>query len=218
MKSWIIKDVVEHAKKYKYTFYTPSEELLGTIEIGDFAKVMFVLNNMMAAEGDKASETPDLNSEKLWIKITGIENGQFTGTIDNQVKLISDLKSGDVVNFTRRNIMNIYGKEEKEEHISEKYQLGCATNRLILDKGYPVRFLFRKKSEGLDKTFSGWHFLCGHETKKDQVIPRIVSLAMVLNQNDRFVHLLDAPYGSAFAWDDEKEEFVAYYQNSISRN
>ena len=89
-KSWSLDDAEIIAKEAKYTFYKPSKKLIAKLQIGNLVKLIFKFEN-------DQSEKP--GSERMWVEITEINNGKFTGTLANDPYYIKDLKHRDVLEF-----------------------------------------------------------------------------------------------------------------------
>lgn len=74
------------------TFQLPSQRKINALGIGVFVKLIF--------------ETPDGNTERIWVKITEINNFEFTVLIYNDPEIVN-LKYLDKINFKLENIIDI---------------------------------------------------------------------------------------------------------------
>jgi hypothetical protein len=85
---------------------------------------------------------------------------------------------------------------------------GCIATRLIVDDGYPIRFMYR---EGPDNEIdSGWRLLSGFESDdymEDADNHVVIDVNTAANLDPSIIRHLDAPAGSAFERPDIEKEF-----------
>lgn len=48
------------------------------------------------------------NAERMWVKITNIESGNFTGILNNDPYYLKSIRCGDTITFKAENIAAIY--------------------------------------------------------------------------------------------------------------
>lgn len=197
-------DVQAHAKTVPYTFYCPSAALLKRLENGDLVKVWFEYEPRWWNV---------YSGERMWVKITARNGDVLTGELENTPFDATGLKPGDCVEFRIENVLSSE-RDDPEGDPTEPYWAFCVTSQAVLD-GAPVDFLAR--SEPLERRpgdrgpDSGWSFLAAGETGTEvheAGLSRSVPLGKVLNQDDRWLHLIDELPGQQFEWCDEKGEFV----------
>jgi uncharacterized protein YegJ (DUF2314 family) len=80
-------------KKYPDTFEIPSTTEIKNLRTGDYVKICF--------------EEAGLNSERMWVKLTGIKSDNFHGILHNQPFRLKTVKHGDLVNFSSKNILSV---------------------------------------------------------------------------------------------------------------
>lgn len=197
---WWLTDAVESRRSYPYTFYKPSEATIARLAVGDLVKLIFNFDN------------PDPNgysAERMWVTIRQIDGDHFKGELDNEPAQLSALKLGDPVEFEARHIIQT-GIADTAPDIVGKYLARCFVTGRVLYDGRRAAYLYREEPD--QEQDSGWRITAGDEDDAymgDDENIFYVSLGAVLNQDDTFVHLLDAPAGSAFGLNTETGEFEA---------
>lgn len=83
-------DAQQMAKTYPKTFSAPDMQDLDGVKVGDSVKIC--VNN----------------KERLWVQVTEILGSNLKGTIDNNPIVIDDVNYGDVINFKKENIYDIF--------------------------------------------------------------------------------------------------------------
>lgn len=202
-KSWHLVDAEQIAKEAKYTFYKPSKAVYEKLQPGNVVKLIFEF---------ESDEEYVASAERMWVLIIEINAGKYKGTLDNEPLYIKDLKYEDEIEFEEKHIIAT-DIEDPEESITEKYIHRCIVSNHVLKEGKPVKYLYREEGRGEVKEGvmdSGWIIMSGEETQEyadNNDNFQFVSLGAVLRQDDSIVDLLDASIGSAFGWNDEKQEF-----------
>jgi hypothetical protein len=123
--------------------------------------------------------------------------------------------------FEGKHIIQVYEIEEEEEDSTRKYIHRCMTTQKVLYENAKIKWFYREESmgemrEGIFDT--GWRFMAGDETDEYLEKPdnlHLVSLGALLNKDDSFVDLLDAPEGSAFGWDDNLKKYRQIYDGEM---
>lgn len=197
-KSWKLEDAQKLADEFPYTFHKPSKEVVSLLKAGNQAKLIFEFES-----GD-----PDApRAERMWVDITEVKNGVFSGYLDNEPEYIKDLKLKDPIEFRECHIIDT-DLVDPVPSLTDKYIKRCFVTRNILYEGRPVGYLYREDPDYDDD--SGWRFTAGDETDEymeDSNNSSYVSLGAVLREDDSFVALLDREVGVAFVRDD-KGNFV----------
>jgi hypothetical protein len=179
------------ARANKYTFYKPAHELIAKVRPGEIVKLIFEFDS-----DDPAAP----RAERMWVKVTQVQPDGFLGELDNDPLYINDLACGDRVAFQSCHIINT--EHDDHDNLVEKYIGRCLVTKRVLEGEDPPGYLYREESDHEDD--SGWRILAGNETDEfldDPANCTFVSLGAVLSANDSFIHLLDAPAGSAFVRD-----------------
>lgn len=197
-RSWKLENAQIIADDFPYTFYKPSHDVVFKLEAGDLAKLIFKFES----DDPKAP-----GAERMWVKITAVENGKFTGYLDNDPLHIQDLKHKDPVEFSECHIIDT-DLEDPVPSITEKYVKRCYVTNNVLYEGRPVGYLYREEPDHDDD--SGWRFTAGDETDDymdDSDNSSYVSLGSVLSQDDSIVSMLEREAGATFVRD-EKGNFI----------
>lgn len=197
MPSWYLNDAVSVERSAKYTFYRPSDARLAKIVPGDLVKLIF---------GFDSDDENSPAAERMWVTVDECDGaGGFVGKLSNEPYHIKDLKYQDVISFKSNHIISIDGSEsthhldaEKIDMI-EKFNARCFVTRRVLYDEQPVGVIYREEPD--TEKDSGWRIMAGDEDESymddaDNIF--FVSLGAVLNQDDSYVHLLDAPVGSQY--------------------
>lgn len=93
----LIDGEARHAA-FSQTFHIPSIEERRAILPGEYVKLGF-------QEGE--------NTERAWVEVKAIDGDQLTGTVDNDLVLMTTVKDGDKIDFELRHVMGIlhHGEE-----------------------------------------------------------------------------------------------------------
>jgi hypothetical protein len=127
--------------------------------------------------------------------------------------VIPELESGDDIEFTSYHIIDTQ-LDDPVPNIVQRYAAYCFVTGRVLEDEHPVGTLYREHpDEGADELegFSGWNIMAGDEDDDyldDSENWYYVSLGAVLNIDDRFIDVLDAPFDSEFEYDPEQDAFV----------
>ena len=200
MRSWYLENAALIAAKHKYTFFKSPRETIELVKPGEVVKLIFVFE----------SEDPEApRAERMWVIVDSIEaNGKFVGRLNNHPSWIKDLELDDQVTFDASNIINT--EHDDDDNLVERYVKRCYVTKRIMDEEAKVGYLYREAPDDHDD--SGWRFTANDESDEymdDSKNIAYVSVGAVLSKDDSFVHLLDAPEGSSFAWDARTQAFVA---------
>ncbi len=199
MPSWRLADADAIAAEHKYTFYKPSLAVIDRVVPGEIVKLIFRFD----------SDDPEAPAaERMWVIVDEVRGaGRFRGRLDNEPRYIRDLKLGDPVEFEACHVIST--EHDDPDNIVERYIKRCFVTKRVLNEGKRVGYLYREEPE--DERDSGWRITSNTESDAyldDAGNVACVSLGAVLNCDDAFVHLLDAPTGSAFVRDEGTREFV----------
>lgn len=197
--TWSLSDAQQLAESNPYTFHKPSDEAVYLLKPGDQVKLIFEFD----------SDDPEApGAERMWVDVTEITGQHFGGTLDNDPVHIQDLLCGDPISFSPKHIIQV-SIDDPVPNKTDQYLPRCFVTHRVLYDGLGVGYLYREEPDTEDD--SGWRILCGDESEaymdaSDSI--SYVSLGAVLQEDDRIVHLLEAPIGSAFAFDDISRAFI----------
>ena len=206
--SYVIVDPRPIAAEAPYTFFLPTELELGAIAPGDLVKLIFEL----VPPGETYT------AERMWVGITEIGPNGILGTLDNE-PYEAQLRPGDIIEFQRYNVIAVdFGDRAASlprDHRREYWER-CLVDRCVLDDSEPVEFLYREEPDvahkGDEYPDSGWRIRGrrGSTTDDDMDNRKLgyVALGAVLNRDDSWLHLIDAPVGSAFMRDFENNLYA----------
>lgn len=200
MTSWKLEDADLIAAQNKYTFFKSPRETIAKVRPGETVKLIFVFD----------SEDPNApRAERMWVVVDSIEpDGKFAGRLNNHPAWIKDLKLDDLVVFDASHIINT--EHDDDDNLVERYIKRCYVTNRILREGAKVGYLYREAPD--NERDSGWRITANDESDEYMSESKnfaFVSLGAVLSRDDSFVHLLDAPEGSAFAFDVRTKSFIA---------
>lgn len=191
--SWKLLDAQKLADEYPYTFHKPSKEVVSKLRKGNQAKLIFNF------ESDKP-ENP--SAERMWVEITSVNEGVFSGYLDNDPEFITDLKYKDSVEFNEIHIIDT-DLDDPIPSVTDKYIKRCFVTNNILYEGHSIGYLYREAPDNEDD--SGWRFTGGSETDEymgDADNISLVSLGAVLREDDSCLLLLEREEGVAFIKND----------------
>ena len=197
-RSWNLENAQKIADEFPYTFYKPSGEVVSQLKVGNQVKLIFEFE----------SDDPEApRAERMWVEITVVKHGVFSGYLNNDPEYIKDLKYKDPIEFSEYHIIDT-DLDDPVPSITEKYIKRCFVTHNILYEGRPVGYLYREESDYDDD--SGWRFTAGDETDEymeDASNSSCVSLGAVLREDDSILSLLEREAGVAFV-KGEKGNFI----------
>ncbi|WP_408588921.1 DUF2185 domain-containing protein [Novosphingobium sp.] len=193
-----LRDADEAAAESPYTFFIPLREERVAVVPGDLVKLGF----------EYEWETQDYGGERMWVKVTGKSGLRFTGTLDNDPYEMG-LEHGLSVDFGIEHILDIQWADPAAHppfHEHRTWFDRCLVDACVDDDGVPVEYIYREEpdmgEEGDTYPDSGWR-IRGRDgdpraAPLDERKLEYIALGRVLNRDDSFRDLLDAPVGSAF--------------------
>ncbi len=192
-----------------YTFFIATPAEVAAVAEGDLVQLTFEFD----PPGEKWS------AERMWVTVTGIEDDILTGRLESD-PYEGPLKKGAVVSFRRLDILHVYFEDASRAppHDTRRdYWERCLVDTCVVDGEQPVEYIYREAPEPLGEgekyPDSGWRIRGRRgEATADEYDGRelqYVALGRVLNRDDSWLHLVDAPVGSTFCRDFETGQYEA---------
>ena len=160
------------------------------------------------------------NAERMWVRIARRDRDDFWGELVNSPLDMPQLAPGDQIRFKISDVIDIDWDTEALterglQHSSRRtYLERCLVDKCVLDDGVPVGYIYREEAEtpeGDKYQDSGWRIRgdVNRMTQEQYDIqsPMYVAIGKVLNADDRWIDLIDAPVGSRFIRNDETDCF-----------
>lgn len=192
-----------NASESPYTYFLPTPERLAAVSPGDHIKLVF----RPTVAGTK------WDAERMWVKVETTTNDGFTGALDNEPDDIPGLHAGHPVACKSWHVTAIAFAPEREASAPpdtrREYWERCMVDQAVLDGELPIDYLYRETPDMGDPDDehpdSGWRIRGDMRNATDEEIetrqPAYIALGTVLNADDSWLHLVDAPVGSAFRRD-----------------
>ena len=209
--AYTLDDPRINAADAPYTFFLPSAEELAALAPGDLVKLIF-----RPAGGDRK-----WGAERMWVMIDRVDGDRLEGTLDNVPEDIPGLAPEDRIHFERHHIIDCSWAEDREAEppplpARRHYWERCLVDSCVTDERVRVHYLYREEPEPIEEgdeyPDSGWRIRGDYrgvtDTEIDEREVEFVALGRVLNADDSWLHLIDAPIGSAFIRDWDSGEFV----------
>ena len=206
--TYTLSDARVNAAEAPYTFFLPDRADVARLAPDDYAKLIFEL----IPPGEK------YGAERMWVRITAGDGDTFVGTLENE-PLEGRMREGDEVAFAPYNIIEIMWADGTRAPLAapdREYWARCLVDDCVLQGEQPVEYVYREESdpeleEGGDEPDSGWRIRGRQGDASDEEMEerslQYVALGAVLNRDDSWIHLIDAPAGSAFMRDFESGRY-----------
>lgn len=194
--SYALTDPRPIAEEAPYTFYLPNDAQIAAVGISDAVKLI----------SECHVPVEKWAVERMWVTISAVAGATLTGTLDkDQAEPSAPVKHGDTVTFDRAMLIDIdWAKPDRAPPPTPRreYWDRCMVDGCIL-ASEPVDYLYREEPDMTRKgdryPDSGWRIRAAPDAiERDEGGPEYIALGKVLNQDDRWLHLIDAPTGSAF--------------------
>ena len=192
-----------------YTYSLPNPDELQALGPGDAIKAIFRETN-----GGK-----EYDAERMWVRIDKIQGQTVIGRVDNIPFDMPSIQLHDLVEIPLTHAIDVdYAEGKPHPVVPERrwYWDRCLVDACILSGRSPVDYLYREEPDTMqpDDTYpdSGWRIRGTDagivEDERLGEEPEYIALGKVLNQDDRWLHLIDSEVGCAFQWDSEHNDFV----------
>lgn len=209
-QGFVLPDPRITAAEAPYTFFLPSAAELAAVSVGDLVKLLF----------EYLSPCEKWGAERMWVTVEECNGDQLRGTLGNVPdEPAAPLQLGDVISFERHHILDMVWAEPENAPASPKsrqYWERCLVDDCVLYEDVPVEYIYREQpdmgSEGDKYPDSGWRIRGRLGDAADGEIdarkPSYVALGAVLNRDDSWLHLIDAPIGSRYMRDFELDDYL----------
>ncbi|HEV2866399.1 MAG TPA: DUF2185 domain-containing protein [Allosphingosinicella sp.] len=205
-----LDDPRENARDAPYTYFLPSGEELAAIEPDDQVKLVF----------RSVPPSDRWDAERMWVTVEDANGDHLQGRLDNEPSDMPLLAVGAPVSFQRHHVVAINWGSDRSRPPPEpperrEYWDRCMVDGGVLYDEWWVYYLYREPPDlaGPEDKYpdSGWRIrgwregLTDRETEESRA--EYVALGAVLNRDDSWLHLIDAPVGSAFIRGSRDEQF-----------
>jgi hypothetical protein len=201
--SYTLLDPRPLAAESPYTFFLPSAAEIAAVDEGDLVKLTF----------EYTHEIEDWGVERMWVTVQNVVDDSLIGSLENQpFEPKSVLKIGVMIPFQRHHILSIEWANPEaapppREH--REYWERCFVDDCVIDGSEPVEYIYREdpdmQQEGDTYPDSGWRVRgrMGDATEEqlEARAAHYVAVGVVLNEDDSWLGIIDAPVGSRFMRD-----------------
>lgn len=189
-----------------YTFFLPSLADVSAVRDGDLIK----------AAVRTLPPSNEWDAERLWFVVIGMSDDAFVARLESEPYDMPNFPKGRVVDIPRQAVVDIIPEDGRSrEPAPREYWDRCLVDGSVLSGQRPVDYIYREEPDtpsGAEFPDSGWRIrastsgISAAEAENDTV--EYVALGAVLNKDDSWLHLIDAPIGSAFYRDFEQNSWV----------
>jgi hypothetical protein len=144
----------------------------------------------------------------MWVSITAVEGGILIGRLENTPSDMPQLRLGSPITFRRYSVIDIEWNEHRKisppsSPTRRWYWDRCLVDCCVTEDGVAVEYLYREtpdmSDDDDDHADSGWRIRGDARGVEDADFDRReAALGRVLNADDSWLSLIDAPIGSAF--------------------
>jgi len=206
---YVLEDPRPKAKASPYTFFLPAPVEIDALRPGDLAKLVIV----------SVPRSLNWSGERMWVRVSEITPQGMKGTLENDPCDFPQLPRGSEVRFERHHIIDLLYEDPARAPDIEpprEYFERCLVDDCVLNGQVPVGGLWREEPQEGDGDAhypdSGWRIrgALRHPTDEDIHAREMsyIALGAVLNRDDSWLHLIDAPVGSAFVRDFSTREYL----------
>lgn len=161
------------------------------------------------------------DAERMWVLIERIEDEVVYGTLDNDPHDMPLIEAGMPVAIPLTHVISTaFSKTNPRPEAPERreYWDRCMVDSCVLEGRSHVDYLYRETPdltrEGDKYTDSGWRFrgtpeaVEADDEREDKF--HYIAIGKVLNQDDRWIHLINEEPGVAFQWDEDEQDYIKF--------
>ncbi len=198
MNTYTLVDPRPIAAEAPYTFFLPTDAELAAVARKDLVKLMF--------EYDQ--QTEKWSAERMWVTVEKSEGENFRGVlISHPDEPTSPLHAGDEISFDPHYILAIEWNDPtlspQAPHLRQYWER-CLVDDSVLNGEEPVEYIYREEpdmtEEGDTYPDSGWRIRGRMGNATDEAVEArsfsYVAIGAVLNRDDSWLGLIDAPIGA----------------------
>lgn len=209
MPDYEIVDPRPVAASARYTYFLPPAERVAAVGVGDLVQV-----TVRAVPPSKKWD-----AERIWIKVLAADSEWLEGTLDSLADDMPPLPLGTIMRIPRTHVINVDfddpAKDKAFPSSNREFWERCVVDQAVLDGSLLVHFVYREAPELTQETDrfpdSGWRIRADMRGVTEEDLAKrefeYVALGAVLNAEDSWIHLIDAPIGSAFIRNFETGEY-----------
>ncbi len=197
------------AAEAPYTFFMPHPDEIAALKSRDGIKATF---HQPGCQGE-------YETERMWVLIDRIEDGDVIGTLDNEPAGLDKIALGDPVRIPLSHAISTTFHNDNPRPATpwvREYWERCFVDACVLEGRSHVDYLYREEpdmaQDGDKYEDSGWRIrgtdeaVADDEERGDE--PLYIAIGKVLNADDRWIHLIDSAIGSAFIWSPEEQDYI----------
>lgn len=197
---WCLIDPRSTIEECPYTFFVPSDAEKAALESGNLVKLIF------------ESLDPEEDSiERMWVIFRGRDEHGYFGNLDNEPYDIQGLSAGDMIHFDDFNIIAVWEPKFDTPEDEDRFFARCHVDPRILYDDKRIGRLVRRKpkrqwwwSKPRLYPDTGWHIYANDESTPKRKEMEYVAIGALLNKDNSFLPLLDAPVGACLVRDGDK--------------
>lgn len=206
-----LKDPRPIAAEAPYTFFLPHQVELEALKPGDGVKAIF-----HQTEGETKYD-----AERMWVLIERVDDDTAYGTLDSDPVDMPLIEAGMPLAIPLSHVIATAfhtSNPRPEAPPRREYWERCFVDDCVVDGRSHVDYLYRETpdmtGEGDEYPDSGWRLrgtpeLVEQDDNREAPF-KYVAIGKVLNQDDRWLHLIDEQPGVAFQWDPNEQDYIRF--------
>lgn len=159
------------------------------------------------------------SAERLWVLIERIENDIVFGLLDNDPADMTLIEAGMPVAVPLTHVISTAFSEANprpETPNRPNFWNRCMVDACVVEGRSHADYVYREepdmRRDGDDYEDSGWRIrgtdaAIAEDQQRDDA-PLYIAIGKVLNADDRWLHLIDSPVGSAFQWNAQTQDYI----------
>lgn len=198
------------AAEAPYSFFLPLPQELAALEPGDMVQAIF-----RETAGNRT-----YSAERMWVLVEAVDGSFVSGTLENTPFDMPSFTLGDWLRIPLTHVITVKFREGKpplDIAPPRSYWDRCFVDACVVEGRCHADYFYREEPdmtrEGDKDPDSGWRIRGTDEAiaedKRLGKDPMYIALGKVLNADDRWLHLIDSPVGSAFQWDPARGDYIA---------